>query len=110
LDLEALLVARREVPVPHELIAGKVEEGLGEEIEDRVGRKGTEVADHAGGGEPVFGGQHGVEVREAAAFGRCRRSEGAGDRRGAGGARGGRGRRAVAAANVDGGVWDRRAG
>src|SRR5437870_411322 len=32
LDLEALLVARREVPVPHELIAGKVEEGLGEEI------------------------------------------------------------------------------
>ncbi len=45
------------------MIAGQVEEGLGEEIEDRVGRQGTEVADHAGGGEPVLGGQHGVEVR-----------------------------------------------
>jgi len=30
--------------------------GLGEKIEDRVGRDGTEVADHAGGGEPVLGG------------------------------------------------------
>ena len=53
LNLEALLVPHREVPVPHEVIAGKVEEGLGEEIEDRLGWHSTEVADHAGGGEPV---------------------------------------------------------
>src|SRR5256885_12647107 len=51
LDLEALLVPRREVAVPQEVIAGKVEEGLGEEVEDRVRRQGTEVADHAGGGD-----------------------------------------------------------
>src|SRR5207247_5413818 len=36
--------------VPQEVVAGEVEEGLGEEVEDRVGRQGTEVADHAGGG------------------------------------------------------------
>src|SRR6266516_610890 len=60
LDLEALLVLRREVAVPQEVIAGKVEEGLGEEVEDRVRRQGTEVADHAGGGDPVLGRQHGV--------------------------------------------------
>src|SRR5438552_6484609 len=30
LNLEALLVPHRKVPVPHEVIAGKVEEGLGE--------------------------------------------------------------------------------
>ena len=47
------------------MIAGKIEEGLGEEIEDRVRRQGTEVADHAGGGEPVLGGQHRVEVTAA---------------------------------------------
>src|SRR5438477_7936187 len=28
LDLEALLVSRRQVPVPHEVVAGEVEEGL----------------------------------------------------------------------------------
>src|SRR5207245_70649 len=38
LDLEALLVPLREVSVPHEVIAGQVEEGLSEEIEDRIGR------------------------------------------------------------------------
>src|SRR5213596_1629224 len=40
LDLEALLVAGREVPVPvpHEVVTGEVEEWLGEEIEDRVCR------------------------------------------------------------------------
>ena len=54
LDLEALLVPLREVAVVHEVIAGQVEEGLGEEVEDRVGRQGTEVADHAGGGESEF--------------------------------------------------------
>ncbi len=80
LDLEALLVARREVPVVDEVIAGQVEEGLGEEIEDRVGRQGTEVADHAGGGEAVLGGQDAVEVRQAAPFRRCSRSEEEGDR------------------------------
>src|SRR5439155_5244755 len=37
LDLEALLVSRRQVPVPREVVAGEVEEGLGKEIEDRVG-------------------------------------------------------------------------
>ena len=61
--------------VPHEMIAGKVEERLGEEIEDRVGRQGTEVADDAGGGEPIFGGQHGIQIREPATFRRCGRSE-----------------------------------
>src|SRR5205807_7695750 len=75
LDLEALLVPRREGAVPQEVIARKVEEGLGEEIEDRIGRQGTEVADRAGGGEPVLGGQHGVEVRQPAPFRRCGRSE-----------------------------------
>src|SRR6266478_2378011 len=79
LDLEALLVPHREVPVPHEVIAGQVEEGLGEEIEDRVGRQGTEVADDTGGGEAVLGGQHGVEVREPAPCRRCRRSYKDGD-------------------------------
>ena len=69
LDLEALLVPRREVAVPQEVIAGKVEEGLGEEVEDRVRRQGTEVADHAGGVEPVlgrqpsYGGVYGVRER-----------------------------------------------
>ena len=29
---------------------------LGEEVEDRVGRQGTEIADHAGGGEVSEGG------------------------------------------------------
>ena len=60
--------------VPHEVIAGKVEERLGKEVEDRVGRQGTEVADHAGGGEAVLGGQHGVEVRQAAPLRRSGRS------------------------------------
>src|SRR5436309_2605622 len=53
---EAALVAHREVPVPREVIGGKVEEGWGAKIGDRGGRDGTEVADHAGGGEPVLGG------------------------------------------------------
>ena len=79
LDLEALLVPRREVPVPQEVIARQVEEGLGEEVEHRIGRQGTEVTDHAGGGEPIFGGQHCVEVRQAATFRRCSRSEEEGD-------------------------------
>ena len=79
LDLEARLVPRREVPIPHEVVAGEVEEGLGEEEDDRVGRQGTEVADNAGGGEPVLGGQHGVEVREPAPFRTCGRSEKDGD-------------------------------
>src|SRR5713101_44068 len=47
LDLEALLVARREVPIPREVIAGQVEEGLVQEIEDRVGWQSTEITDHA---------------------------------------------------------------
>jgi len=34
LGLEAVLVPHREVAVPHEVIAGKVEEGLGEEVEE----------------------------------------------------------------------------
>ena len=38
LDLEALLVPLREGAVPQEVIAGKVEEGLGKEVEDRIGR------------------------------------------------------------------------
>ena len=38
LDLEALLVPLREGAVPQEVIAGKVEEGLGNEVEDRIGR------------------------------------------------------------------------
>src|SRR3989442_1495966 len=37
LDLEVLLVARRQVLVPHEVVTGEVEEGLDQEIEDRVG-------------------------------------------------------------------------
>jgi len=61
------------------VIAGQVEEGLGEEVEDRVGRQGTEIADDAGGGEPVFGGQHGVEVGQAASCRLCGRSEKDGD-------------------------------
>ena len=61
------------------MIAGQVEEGLGEEIEDRIGRQGTEVAHDAGGGEPILGGQHGVEVRQAAPFRTCGRSEKDGD-------------------------------
>src|SRR5439155_15750058 len=32
------------------------------------------VADHAGGGEPVLGGQHGFEVGQAAPLRRCGRS------------------------------------
>ena len=71
LDLEAVLVPRGEVTVVHEVVTGEVEEGLGEEVEDRVGRQGTEVADDAGGGEPVLGGQHGVEVGQAATCRRC---------------------------------------
>src|SRR2546426_995125 len=39
LDLEARLVPRREVAVAHEVIAGQVEKGLGEEVEDGVGRR-----------------------------------------------------------------------
>ena len=102
LDLEALRVPRREVPVPHELIAGEVEEGLGEEVEDRVGRQGTDVADHAGGGEAVLGGQHGVEVRQAAPFRRCGRSEEHRDRRQVGVAYTRRGHRAKGAGNANG--------
>src|SRR5437762_14057621 len=41
---------------PQEVITGKVEEGLGEEIEDGVGRQGAEVADDTGRGEPVLSG------------------------------------------------------
>jgi len=63
------------------VIARKVEEGLGEEVEDRVGRQGTEIADHVGGGEPVLGWQHSVEVRQPAPFRRCGRSEEDGDGR-----------------------------
>ncbi len=59
--------------------ARKVEEGLGEEIEDRVGRQGTEVADDAGGGEPVLGGQYSVEVHQTATCRRCSRSQEDGD-------------------------------
>jgi hypothetical protein len=71
-DLEALLVPLRQIPVSRELIAGKVEEGLGEEVEGRVGWQGTEVAEHADGRETVLGRQHGVEVRQAATSRRCR--------------------------------------
>jgi len=38
------------------LIARKVEERLGEEIEDRIGRQDAEVAEHAGGGEACSAG------------------------------------------------------
>ena len=51
------------------MVTGEVEEKLGEEVEDRIWRQGTEVADDAGGGEPVFGGEHGVEVRQPARSG-----------------------------------------
>src|SRR5439155_8518083 len=64
----------------HEVVAGQVEEGPCEEVEDRIRRQGTQVADHAGGGEPVLGGQHSIEVRQAATFRRCSRSEEEGDR------------------------------
>src|SRR2546428_2745630 len=69
-----------------EVVTGEVEEGLGEEVEDRVERQGTEVADHAGGGEAVLGGQHGVEVGQAAPL-RCGGSGGGdgGGRPGGGG-------------------------
>ena len=68
---------RTGVPLSKEKLGRKAKpkKGLGEKIEDRVGRDGTEVADHAGGGEAVLGGQHSVEVRQAAPFRRCGRSE-----------------------------------
>ncbi len=72
---------------------------------------GTEVADHAGGGEPVLGGQHGVEVRQPAPFRRCGRSEEDGDRLQVGV---GKSRQvahlASAAANANGGTGSRTPG
>ena len=109
LDLEALLVPRREVPIP-QVIAGQVEEGLGEEVEDRVGRQGTEVTEHPGSSEPVLGWQHGVEVRQPALFRRCGRSEEDRDRRHVGVAHARRVHRASAAANANGGVGSRTRG
>src|SRR5438552_12455913 len=90
--------------IPHEVIAGKVEERLGKEVAGRVGGQGTEVADHAGGGEAVLGGQHGVEVGEPATLRRRRRSQEDGDGLQVGVAHARRGHRASAAANASGGT------
>src|SRR5439155_20532994 len=105
-----LRVPCREVAVSHELIAGQVEEGLGEEIKERVGRQGTEVADYAGGGEAVLGGQHGVEVRQPAPFRRGGRSEEDRDGLHVGVAHARRGHRAKTAANASGGAGARTRG
>src|SRR5439155_5947771 len=70
----------------------------------RIGRQGTEIADHARGGEPVLGGQHGVEVRQSAAFRGYGRSEEEGDPLQVGVAHARQGHRAENAANASGGT------
>ena len=67
--------------IAHQVIARQIEEGLGEEVEDRVGRQGTQVADHAGGGAylPVPAGAG--QARRCVAIARLRRFTWAGPRR-----------------------------